>query len=393
MMRPKDMLPIIRASDLFLSLLAPNNDGGHPWEAAAKLRAERGLLQLVMDKLVETRLCPMATTQYPIPQLFVESMTFQGMGLNKFDLESELSLLMDRNTRVTDHMTERLSLEYLLSTKDITRHIPPATGATDSVYADRMSHVALFRKSLEEFRNNPLVRLVLDSRLAETRKIVSYLSQSSIASQIKAKSMAEDSIRREAKARSTVNLYNGCVENDKRIQEHNLKENAELRDSIKLSENFNLLNLELIAQLRREKDELESRLRAIPPPLLEFVSQYDQKSLDDRHLRKEVVRFKHAIPAGYNEESDFIRSLQCPQFEWGPRDFGEPVNQKGDDSSESHQNLLKISGAISKAAFQFPMTESERTKLSKLPSLPKETWTSYMTFHGETRAAFVDQSA
>ena len=36
MMRPKDMLPIIRASDLFLSLLAPNNDGGHPWEAAAK---------------------------------------------------------------------------------------------------------------------------------------------------------------------------------------------------------------------------------------------------------------------------------------------------------------------------------------------------------------------
>ena len=53
MAKPEDLLPLIKGSDLFLSLLAPETN-----ESVLEWNAERGLMQLAMDKVVQARLCP-----------------------------------------------------------------------------------------------------------------------------------------------------------------------------------------------------------------------------------------------------------------------------------------------------------------------------------------------
>jgi hypothetical protein len=288
MARPQDLLPLIKGNDLFLSLLAPAPKDDLGWSV------ERGLISLALDKLVQTRLCPERDSmeQNMVPFLFDAAMAESAMTRASMRGTTALAQIMFRHDDVSRHMSDRLSLEHLLSEIDVERHFPPSTGPLDPAHASRVGHVMGLKKSLREFQAKPLVELVLNSRLAETREIVADLVQSVTASQISVRNTFDACLRREEQARLTVHLYTMSMENDRFLSEHHASQTADLRSALKTSEEINLVNLQLVKQLKEQVNDLSTKLRAVPPGLIGFISQFDRRSLDGKHLRKEVVRYE-----------------------------------------------------------------------------------------------------
>ena len=88
-----------------------------------------------------------------------------------------------------------------------------------------------------------------------------------------------------------IDLYYASKENDGFLVDHWQKENADLTKSLELSEEVNLVSVQLISQLKERIDKQAAKLRAVPPNLLAFISDSD---FEAKHLLDEVVRFKYA---------------------------------------------------------------------------------------------------
>ena len=147
-------------------------------------------------------------------------MAERAMTTSDFEVGNLVHQIVQRQSDVSRHMTERLSTDYLLASEDVHRHLPVPEGQADAAFAAHLSSVGFFQKALEAFKANPLVQRVLDSRLEETRKIVANLSQTAMAAQIKARAMAEESVLRETKSRLMANICNAGRENDGFLRQH-----------------------------------------------------------------------------------------------------------------------------------------------------------------------------
>ena len=86
-----------------------------------------------MDKLVQTRLCPERDEmeQHKIPFLFDAAMADSAMSRTSMRGTAALGQIMVQHYEVSTHMSERLTLEHLLSEIDVERHFPPSSGPLD----------------------------------------------------------------------------------------------------------------------------------------------------------------------------------------------------------------------------------------------------------------------
>ena len=150
---------------------------------------------------------------------------------------------------------QALSAETLLDPDDLDRHLPQQEGAFDAAYADRSAKKRSFEEALKDFKRNPEVTQILESRLSGMRSSLYRLNDSAAADQIKLRTMTKACVQREEKAIATTIQFQAAQQVESDTQERN----QVLLSNLRLNQEHYAMSLELITQLRdriRRQDEV-----------------------------------------------------------------------------------------------------------------------------------------